>query len=322
MMKKLNCPIIAVEEHDWDPELSKHYTGLEAGRGDDTNKRLFDLGELRLKEMDEAGIDTQVLSHGAPSTQKLSADIAAGLTAQVNDRLAKVCAAKPERFAAFAALPTADPKAAADELERAVGKLGFKGAMIHGMAGGEFIDGKKYWPIFERAEKLDVPIYLHPSLPHARVTEIYYQDYAKDFPLVVRPAWGYTVETATQAIRLVLSGVFEKHPNLKIILGHFGETLPFLLWRIDAALSRPGQKPISFRDIFCKNFYVTTSGFFSNPALLCCAMEMGVDHILFAVDWPFVPDNKGAVDWMSGAPLCNEDKMKILSGNSKRLFRM
>jgi predicted TIM-barrel fold metal-dependent hydrolase len=322
MMKKPNCPIIAIEEHYWDPELSKHYTGLEAGRGDDTNKRLFDFGAMRLKEMDEAGIDIQVLSHGAPSTQKLAADIATGLTAQVNDRLAKVCAANSKRFAAFAALPTADPKAAADELERAVNKLDFKGAMIHGMANGEFIDGKKYWPIFERAEKLDVPIYLHPSLPHAKVAEIYYQDYVKDFPLVVRPAWGFTVEAATQAIRLVLSGVFEKHPNLKIILGHFGETLPFLVWRIDAALKRPGQKPMSFRDIFCKNFYVTTSGFFSNPALLCCAMEMGVDHILFAVDWPFVPDNKSAVDWMSRAPLCDEDKMKILSGNSKRLLKM
>ena len=215
--------------------------------------------------MDEAGIDIQVLSHGAPSTQKLPADIAAKLTAEVNDRLAKVCAANPKRFAAFAALPTADPKAAADELERAVTKLGFKGAMIHGTANGEFIDAKKYWPIFERAEKLDVPLYLHPSLPNATVTEIYYQEYAKDFPLVVRPGWGYTVETATQAIRLVLSGVFDKHPNLKFILGHFGETLPFLVWRIDSSLKRPGQKPMSFRDIFCKNFYVTTSGFFSNP---------------------------------------------------------
>ncbi len=127
---------------------------------------------------------------------------------------------------------------------------------------------RKYWPIFARAEKLDVPIYLHPSLPNATVTEIYYQDYAKDFPLVVRPAWGFTVETATQAIRLVLSGVFDAHPNLKIMLGHFGETLPFLMWRIDSALKRPGQKALSFRDVFSKNFYVTTSGFFSNPALL------------------------------------------------------
>ena len=116
MFKKPNCPIIAIEEHYWDPALSKHFTGSEAGRGGDTDQRLYDLDALRLKEMDEAGIDMQVLSHGAPSTQKLSVEIAAELSAAVNDRLAKVCAANPKRFAAFAALPTADPKAAADEL--------------------------------------------------------------------------------------------------------------------------------------------------------------------------------------------------------------
>jgi len=319
--KKPNCPIIAIEEHYWDPELTKHFLGIEAARGNGTDERLYDLGALRLKEMDEAGVDVQVLSHGAPSSQKLPIDIAAELTTQVNDRLAKVCAANPKRFAAFAALPTADPQAAADELERTVTLHGFKGAMIHGLANGEFLDNKKFWPIFARAEKLDVPIYFHPSLPDPRVTEAYYQDYAKDFPLVVRPAWGFTVETATQAIRLVLSGVFDAHPNLKIVLGHLGETLPFLLWRIDHALKRPGQKPLSFRDIFCKNFYVTTSGFFSNPALLCCVMEMGVDHILFAVDWPFVM-NPPAVDWMQSVPLSDEDKAKILSGNAQRLLRL
>jgi len=239
MMKKPNCPIIAIEEHYWDPELAKHFTGPEAGRGSETDERLYDLGSLRLKEMDEAGIDIQVLSHGAPSTQKLGADIAAELTRDVNNRLAKV----------------------------------------------------------------------------------YYQDYAKDFPLVVRPAWGYTVETATQAIRLVLSGVFDAHPNLKVILGHFGETLPFLVWRIDTSLKRPGQKAMSFRDIFCKNFYVTTSGFFSDPALICCMLEMGVDHILFAVDWPFVM-NPPAVKWMEGVSISDSDKVKILSGNAKRLLKM
>jgi 2,3-dihydroxybenzoate decarboxylase len=321
MFEKPNCPVIAIEEHYWDAELAKHFTGTEAGRGNETEARLYDFGALRIKEMDEAGIDIQVLSHGAPSAQKLPIEIAADVTRGANDRLAKVCAANPKRFAAFAALPTADPKAAADELERAVTRLGFKGAMLHGMTNGEFLDLKKYWPIYERAEKLDVPIYFHPALPHPKVTEVYLQDYAKDFPLVVRPGWGYTVETATQAIRLVLSGVFDTHPNLKIILGHLGETLPFLVWRIDASLKRPGQKPMSFRDIFCKNFYVTTSGFFSNPALLCCVMEMGIDHILFAVDWPFVM-NPPAAEWMKGIPLSDEDKAKILSGNARRILKM
>jgi len=119
----------------------------------------------------------------------------------------------------------------------------------------------------------------------------------------------------------VLSGVFERHPRLKIILGHLGETLPFLVWRVDHALGRPGQKALSFRDIFCNNFCITTSGNFSNPALLCCVMEMGIDHILFAVDWPFV-GNPPATRWMENVPLCDDDKAKILSGNAKRLLRM
>jgi 2,3-dihydroxybenzoate decarboxylase len=322
MFKKPNCPVIAIEEHYWDAELAKTYTGVESGRAGPIQERLFDLGALRIKEMDEAGIDMQVISHGAPSAQKLPAEGAAALVRGVNDRLAAACAANPKRFAAFAALPSNDPKTAADELERAVTKLGMKGAMMHGLSDGVFLDGQRFWPIYERAEKLDVPIYFHPGLPDARVSEIYYGDYAKDFPMVVRAAWGYTVETATTAIRMVLSGVFDRHPKLKVILGHLGETLPFLVWRVDQAVSRPGAaRKISFRDIFCGNFWITTSGNFSSPALMCCVQEMGVDRILFAVDWPFVANPPG-VDWMATVPLCDEDKAKILSGNVQRLLRM
>jgi predicted TIM-barrel fold metal-dependent hydrolase len=322
VFKKPSCPVIAVEEHYWDAELAKTYVGVESGRPGAQQERLFDLGALRLKEMDEAGIDIQVLSHGAPSAQKLSGDGAVALAQRVNDRLAAACAANPKRFLGFAALPTCDPKAAADELERCVTKHGFKGAMLHGLANGVFMDGQQFWPIYERAEALDVPIYFHPGLPDARVMEAYYNDYAKDFPMVVRAAWGYTVETATTAIRMVLSGVFEKHPKLKVILGHLGETLPFLVWRVDHAIARPGAaKQISFRDIWCNNFWITTSGNFSNPALLCCVQEMGVDRILFAVDWPFVANPPG-VDWMKTVPLCDEDKAKILSGNAKRLLKI
>jgi predicted TIM-barrel fold metal-dependent hydrolase len=321
MLQKSKCPVIAIEEHYWDAEMASHFTGVEAARPGETQRRLDDLGALRIKEMDDAGIDMQVLSHGAPSTQKIPAEIAIPLAQRVNDRLHATIAANPSRFAGFAALPTADAAAAADELERCVLRLGFKGAMIHGMAHGKFVDDKQFWPIYARAEALDVPIYLHPSLPHAGVTEAYYADYVKQFPMVVRPAWGYTVETATTAIRMVLSGVFEAHPRLKIVLGHLGEALPFLVWRIDQALARPGQKSLSFRDIFCGNFSITTSGNFSNPALLCSIMEMGVDRILFAVDWPFV-ENTAATEWLSAAPICDEDKAKIFSGNAKRLLRM
>ena len=146
------------------------------------------------------------------------------------------CVRIPTRFAAFAALPTDDPAAAADELERTVTKLQFKGAMLHGRSRGEWLDHPRFLPIFERAAALDVPLYLHPSNPHPDVVRAYYEDYAQEHPMLVRAAWGYTVETATQAIRLVLSNVFEKYPNLKIVLGHLGETLPFLLERIDESL--------------------------------------------------------------------------------------
>src|SRR3982074_730625 len=217
--------VIAIEEHFWDRELVKHFTGGDVIRAPDLEKRLYDLGEVRIKEMDEAGIDMQILSHGAPSAQKLSGPDAADLTRRVNDRLNAVVTANPKRFAAFAALPTSDPKAAADELERTT-KLGFKGAMIHGLANGIFLDDKRFWPIYERAQALDVPIYLHPSVPLPVVMEAYYQDYAKDFPMVVRAAWGYTVETATQAIRLVLSGVFDAYPRPNIALGHQPDGFP------------------------------------------------------------------------------------------------
>jgi len=321
MFSKPSCPVIALEEHYWDAELSATYGGVEGVREASTLKKLHDLGELRLKEMDEAGIDIQVLSHGAPSGQKLSGDNAVELIKRVNDRLAAAIAQNPKRLAGFAALPTIDPAASADELERTVTKHGFKGAMIHGLANGLFLDDKRFWPIFERAEKLDVPIYLHPAVPHPGVMEAYYKEYAKDFPMVIRAAWGFTVETATIAIRLVLGGVFDKYPNLKIVLGHLGETLPFLVWRIDQALARPGGKQMSFRSIFCDHFWITTSGNFSNPALLCCAMEMGVDRILFSVDWPFVANSQGT-KWMETVPLCDEDKIKILSGNAKKLLKM
>ncbi len=312
--------VIALEEHYYDPEVAKTFDGPE-GRAPEIRRRLDDLGELRLKEMDEAGIDVQVLSHGAPSTQRLDAPTAVRLARDANDRLAKVIAARPDRFAGFAALPTPDPKAAVAELDRAIAALGFKGAMVHGLTNGVFFDDKRFWPIFERAQALDVPLYVHPAAPHSAVVDAYYKDYVKDFPAILNAAWGFTVETATQGIRLVLSGVFDAYPDLKIILGHMGEGLPFLLWRIDHALSRPGNRRIAFREQFSRHFYITTSGNFSTPALLCSMMELGVDRILFSVDWPFVQNVPGT-KWMSELQLSAEDKTKILSGNAKRLLKM
>jgi predicted TIM-barrel fold metal-dependent hydrolase len=321
MLKKPNCPVVTLEEHYWDEELSATFSAADAGAPPDTRKRLLDLDEVRLASMDEAGIDIQVLSHTAPSFQKFTGSDAVPMARRVNDRLAAAIKRHPTRFAGFAALPTSDPEAGADELARCVNELGFKGAMLHGLAHGEFVDRPRYWPIFARAESLDVPVYLHPSVPHPGVIEAYYQDYAKDFPILLRAGWGYTIEAATQGVRMVLSGVFEKHPDLKIILGHLGEGLPFLSWRVDSALSRPGQKAVNFRDTFQRNFYVTTSGFFSDIALLCTVQELGVDRIMFSVDYPFETNAPGP-RWLERVPLSDEDKVKIASGNAKRLLKL
>jgi 2,3-dihydroxybenzoate decarboxylase len=316
--------VIALEEHYWDREVAATFDPLDSMRGaPGIVERLYDYADLRIKEMDAAGIDMQVLSHGAPATQRLEGETAVKLARAANDRLREIVRAHPDRFSAFACLPSAEPRAAADELERAVTTLGFKGAMIHGLTNGLFIDDKRFWPIFERAQALDVPIYLHPATPHPTVVETYYKDYVKDFPALLSAGWGFTVETATQGLRMVISGVFDAYPELKIVLGHLGESLPFSLWRITHALERPGNRRMasSFRDYFCKHMWITTSGNFSNPALLCCVMEMGVDRILFSVDYPFVP-NAPAAEWIPTIPLSAEDRTKILSGNVTRLLRL
>jgi len=313
--------IIALEEHYFDPEVKRHISGLDATNVPRIVERLDDVGELRLREMDEAGIDMQVLSHANPGLQKIDAESAVGLARGANDRLYETVRAHPDRFAAFAAIPTPNPKAAADELERTVTKLGFKGALVNGLTNGLFLDDKRFWPIFERAQALDVPLYMHPSIPHPAVIETYYKDYVAQYPSLLRAAWGFTVETATQGIRLVLSGVFDAYPGLKIILGHLGEGLPFYLWRINMGLARDGRGGKGFRDTFCEHFYITTSGFFSDPALLCCVMEMRIDRIMFSVDYPFV-DNPPGTKWTETLPLCAEDKEKLLNGNAKRLLKI
>jgi 2,3-dihydroxybenzoate decarboxylase len=321
-MAKPRPQVIAIEEHYWDPNISATFPPLDPMRGAPSNReRLHDLGELRLREMDEAGIDIQVLSHGAPAAQWLDAETSVRLARAANDRLFETVQERPDRFAAFATLPTPDPKAAADELERTVSQYGFKGAMVHCTTNRVFFDDKRFWPIFERAQALDVPLYVHPAEPHPAVVDVYYRDYIEKYPGFLTAGWGFTVETATQAIRLVLSGVFDAYPGVKIILGHLGEAIPFSLWRINQSLSRVGNSSIAFRDYFCEHFYITTSGFFSTPALTCCIMEMGTDRILFSIDYPFVANPPGT-KWINDLQLNPEDKLKILNGNAKRLLKM
>jgi 2,3-dihydroxybenzoate decarboxylase len=311
--------VVVLEEHFWTPELRDFHgrvATVDMPGEHEVSERLSDLGERRIQAMDAAGIDLQVLSHTAPATQNLDPETAVRLARSANDVLHRTIAATPDRFAGFAILPTPDPKAAVTELERSITKLHFKGAMIHGLTHGEFIDAKKYWPIFALAEELDVPVYVHPASPHPGVIEIYY----KEYPIMARAGWGFGVEAATQAIRLVLSGLFDAYPKLKIIIGHLGEGLPYSLWRCDAILSRSLTER-RFREYFCEHFYITTSGNFSHPALLCAVMEMGVDRILFSVDYPFA-DNVEGRHFVETAPLSREDKDKILSHNATKLLRL
>jgi len=309
--------IIALEEHFWTPELRDRTQGLDRETLPHFVERLDDLGALRLREMDEAGIDLQIISHAAPAAQKSPPALAVAMARRANDALHAAVRAHPDRFAGFAILPTPDPEAAADELERTVTEYGFKGAMLHGVTNGSFIDEKRFWTIFARAQALDVPIYMHPATPPDAIVDVYF----KDYPEAARAGWGFTMDTATQAIRLILCGVFDAYPRLKIILGHLGESLPFSLWRCDRVLSRSKRLARPFRDYFCEHFYITTSSNFSHPALLCCLMELGADRILFSVDWPFASNLEGR-RFIDSAPISDSDKRKIYGLNARALLRL
>jgi predicted TIM-barrel fold metal-dependent hydrolase len=310
--------VIALEEHYADAavlarDIDKRPAAL--------TQKLTDLGELRLGEMDAAGIDLQVISHAPSQLQQLDPAESRQLATQVNDRLHDAVDRNPERFAAFASLPTRDPQAAADELERTVTRLGFKGAMIHGRTQDEFHDLPKFWPIYERAQRLDVPIYIHPGPPHPAMVQAYYADYLADYPALNGAAWGFTIDTATQVIRMILSGLFDEYRELKIIVGHMGETIPFVVDRIEESMNRPGGKPIRFKDLFVKHFWITTSGHFSTPALLCALLELGIDRILFSVDWPYV-ENVPGVRWMETLPVSADDKEKMSNRNARTLLKL
>jgi predicted TIM-barrel fold metal-dependent hydrolase len=280
-------PVIAIEEHFMHPTLSDHFPPGAMAHPDAIRDRLFDFMDIRIREMDAAGVDRQVLSHQSPGSQRLPPEAAAGICRAVNDALAGAISKVPDRFAGFAMIPTtAAAGVAAEELRRAVEERGLKGAMIHGLSRNRFVDDPEFLPIFAEAERLGVPIYLHPAMPDTTVAETYYGAYAQSHPAFPRAAWGFGVETGTHAIRLILSGLFDRHPDLQIVLGHLGEGIPFFLTRIDEALSRPGNAASDFAAVFRRNFHVTTSGFFSDAALRCCVEELGAARIMFAVDWP------------------------------------
>jgi predicted TIM-barrel fold metal-dependent hydrolase len=319
--------IIALEEHFIMPKEEQNLPP-GAHRGNDREKllgfdvvaELLNLGDTRLAAMDAAGIDLQVLSHNQPGCQALDAGAAISAAREINDMIFDAVNAHTDRFLGLAALPTADPAAAVKELDRAVTKLGLKGAMINGHTQGSFLDDKKFWSIFECAQALGVPIYLHPSRPHPSVMKAYFEGYEE----LALGAWGFGIDTGSHFLRLVFAGVFDAFPKLTFILGHLGEGLPFMLHRINdqtqLAAARRGLKRTPAQYL-TDNLVVTCSGNFSTPAFLCTVMALGVDNVMFSVDWPY-ESNSRAVDFLKRQVLGAHDMEKVAHLNAERVLRL
>jgi 2,3-dihydroxybenzoate decarboxylase len=313
---------IALEEHFTRPELSPyaHYAGSTARSPAFARfqERLLDFGELRLEAMDEAGIETAVLSVATPGVQgEPETNVAIKRARIENDFLAREITKHPTRYAGFAHLPLQDAEAAADELSRCVEQLEFKGAMVNGHTNGRYLDERSYDPFWERVEALGVPIYLHPrdpfDAPHM---------FAGHRELL-GATWSWTVETATHALRLVFGGVFDRHPKARLILGHMGETLPYLLWRLDSRSraraegeEAAGQAP---SQIIRDNILITTSGVCSHAALACALAALGEDSVMFSVDYPF-EDCAVAAKFIESAPLSEVARAKVCHGTARRLL--
>ena len=292
------------------------------GRAAKLFEQLSDLGEKRIAEMDAAGIDVQVLSLTSPGTEQLDAATAIPLAREANDLVAEAAKNHPTRFAGFACLPTADPQAAVAELDRTVGQFGFKGAVINGHVQGRYLDDPFFSPILERAEALNVPIYLHPTPPPKPVIEASYAGFAPVVSdLLAGPGWGWHIETAIHVIRLVLGGVFDKYPRLQVIIGHMGEGLPFMLQRLDVMpQAMTGLKhPIS--TYLRQNVHYTFSGFNYTPTFLDLLLEVGVDRIMFSADHPYSSMAKARA-FLDLLPVSAADKERIAHGNAERLLSM
>ncbi len=284
--------------------------------------QLSDIGAGRIADMDSAGISMQVLLLSSPGLQLFEAGEARDLSQLSNDRLADAIRRHSSRFAGLAAVPPQDPAFAARELERAVKTLGLKGAIINSHTAGHYLDEAPYRPILEAAAALEVPIYIHPRAPSPQMVAPY-REYG-----MVGAIWGYAVETSAHALRLIFSGVFDQLPQLRIVIGHMGEGIPFFLDRIDTHYTagggrRPGSKPLSRRpsEIFRDHFTITTSGMNWGPALRLALEVLGPDRIMFAADYPF-EDARAAVARMDGLKLEPDTLARIYHLTAQRVFRL
>ena len=285
---------------------------------------LADMGPNRLADMDESGVTLQVLSLAGPGADLADAQQGPALAREFNDRLHDAIRAHPDRYAAFAHLPTTAPDAAADELERTVRDLGFKGALINGITDGRFLDDAAFEPILARAEKLDVPIYIHPGLPPMEVRRAYYDGLPlATGDMLARAGWGWHSELAVHVLRLVLSGTLDRHPRLKLIIGHMGEGLPAMVDRCDQVFGQATPNYLSRRvsQTILDQVWITTSGFFSLVPFTAAMMTFGADRILFSIDYPFASNREG-VEFLDRLPVSDADRQKIAHGNADALLKL
>jgi predicted TIM-barrel fold metal-dependent hydrolase len=286
--------------------------------------KLLDLGENRIAAMDEGGVDFQVLSLASMGLDELKAKEATAVIADVNDELAAAMKTNPERLGGFAALALKDPECAAKELERCVTKLGFVGALVDGTVGGLFLDDPRFTPFWETAVRLKVPVYLHPALPPEAVKKAYFSGLPDDVAMLLSIAgWGWHAETGLHTLRLIVSGLFDRLPELQLIIGHMGEGLPYALARSSAVLSGPSHLRQTVADYFRTNIHLTTSGYFTQQPLKCAVDVVGLDRMMYSVDYPFSANTRGkkfledAAAWLSPA-----DLEKLAGGNAMKVLKL
>ena len=321
---------IALEEHFTTPafvagpgKISNDAMAKAGPHGAKLIAQLADLGDARVAEMDAAGLDMQVLSLNSPGVEQSEAGEAVAIARDANDLLAGAVRQHPTRFAAFAALPVGAPDKAADELERCVRTLGFKGANINGHNRGRYLDDPFYEPILARAVALNVPIYLHPTLPPPAVMQASYSGFNPAVTFIIAgPGWGWHIETAMHIMRMIFGGVFDRHPKLQIVIGHMGEALPFMMPRIEATGGRlpPGAGPKRPPgDYLRQNLHYTFGGFNFASTFQVLLSTVGSERIMFSADYPYgsIAEARAFLDTL---PVSTAEREAIAHGNAERLL--
>lgn len=322
--------IITVEEHFISPGLG-HGPGRlfmeNFGKANARNARIIEqlceLGDKRIAEMDAAGIDVQVLSLNYPGVEQAETDDAIKVASESNDFLLEAVKRYPTRFAALAAVATSAPNEAAKELDLRVRQHGFKGAIINGHTRGRYLDDKFFWSVLEAAESLNVPIYLHPTMPPKAVIDASYGGLPPHLTTALSGwAWGWHIETAVHLIRMIVGGVFDRFPQLQIVIGHLGEAIPFMLPRLNRNLPMAAtklQRP--FGDYLRENVHYTFGGFNFPATFLNLLLEVGVDRIMFSVDYPYGSMEESRA-FLEGLALAPADRERIAHRNAAYLFNV